>query len=196
MSAVEEESEEPPSPEPISEEYPIWSAYTAEARPDLRDQVSQFQSIGTEAGEKAEVWLRDQSLICGTATTYLVMLGGKLQGYFALCNAEVVITREEAESDLGVSYIMKLPATCLAWIAKSRDAEVSGFDIYQYALGLVYELAQRSASVALVLDPADWDVHKIWVAEPYGFLPTQEKKGRNGPNSPPRLWRPLEIGDL
>ena len=77
------------------------------------------------------------------------------------------------------------PATLVAWLARHRDASVSGGHLLSYAVHIALKVRDLQGSVALVLDPWDEDAARAWMAQ-YGFRWSAPEGGAQR-----KLWIPL-----
>jgi hypothetical protein len=76
-----------------------------------------------------------------------------------------------------------MPAIVLAWIARHRDRSAAGRELMGFALGRARIVARAVGAVALVLDPKDEEVGRLWRAPPYNFRSSSQERRR--------LWMPL-----
>lgn len=162
----------------------------SEVYEDIGEAVEEFESLDTPAGQAATVWLKEHALPNHPSTiTYLLVLGGRIEGYFALASSSVELTqRHRKQLKRGQRNYPLDPtqgASLVAWIAKHRDAVVSGRSLFLYAISVAREAADRQGTVAIVLDPYDDETAERW-AEHYGFKRARTPGGRR-----PRLWIPL-----
>jgi hypothetical protein len=69
------------------------------------------------------------------------------------------------------------PAALVAWIAKRHDAEISGRKLVAHAVFVASQVAELQGTIALVLDPHDGEVSRVW-RERYGFRPAVAEEGK------------------
>ncbi|HEV2813743.1 MAG TPA: hypothetical protein VGW10_10875 [Solirubrobacteraceae bacterium] len=167
------------------QEWLVWGAETAAARPDLAKAVAEFVSLDVPLGVEAARWLREEALVNdGSTRTWLLVGEERIEGYFALCAGQVDLTATDVAT-LGLpSGRHRLPAIVLAWIARHRDTAVSGGALIEIAYGIAQRVSQQIGAVAFALDPGDDAVARVWRGEPYGFRPA---------GSGNRLWIPLSL---
>ena len=157
---------------------------------DIARGVAEFESLDTPAGQAATAWLKEDALPNHPSTiTYLLVLGGRVEGYFALASSSVELTqRHRRQLKAGQKDYPLDPtqgATLVAWIAKHRDTVVSGRSLFVYAISIAQEAALLQGAVTFVLDPYDEETAERW-AQNYGF-----KNARSPRGGSPRLWIPL-----
>src|SRR5690242_19335304 len=78
-----------------------WVRFIPEVVEDLGHQrlallnaVSEFESLPNEAGREAAKWLRERALDeYGSSVTYLMLLHGRVEAFYALSSAEVLLGR-------------------------------------------------------------------------------------------------------
>jgi hypothetical protein len=163
---------------------------------DIARGVAAFESLETQAGRAATAWLKDDSLPNHPSTiTYLLVLDGRVEGYFALASSSLELTqRHRRQLKPGQKDYLIDPtqgASLVAWIAKHRDAVVSGRRLFLYAISVAKDAAAIQGAVAFVLDPYDQETAERWV-ERYGFKSSRTpKRTQTQAEETPRLWIPL-----
>jgi hypothetical protein len=171
---------------PPAGELVTWTPAVARSNPSLVEAVERFEGLDHQAGVDAATFLKKDALRNDPSTrTHLLVHDGRVEGFFALCNAIVRLSSTDAAT-LEVIERRELPATLLAWVAKRRDTETPGALLVAAAYGVAREAARSIGSVAFVLDSADEKVEHMWLAPPYGF----RRSRRHG-----RLWLPLDVTD-
>jgi hypothetical protein len=125
-----------------------------------------------EAGREAAAWLRDRALDeYGSSITYLMLRKGRVEAFYALCSAEVLLTggdrtklfRGSRANSHEVSR--RQPASLIAWAAKRTDGGGNcGALIMGHALATAWEVAELQGNIALVLDPYDEQTAEMWLA--------------------------------
>src|SRR4051812_9645797 len=117
-----------------AESWHVWSPTIADdpAYAHLAEGVQDFESKDTEGGRAATDWLKYHSLANHPSTvTRLVVRAGLVEGFYALCSAEVRLTqrhRKELEEDDENTHRLhpRQGASLIAWVAKHREATVPG----------------------------------------------------------------------
>jgi hypothetical protein len=172
------------------EDWIRWTPDTARAS-DLAAAVEAFEPVDRDAGHRAAEWLKTDALRNhGSTVTYLMVVGGRLEAFYAICSAQVRLTQRDRpalrsdEEELLLSPVQ--PASLLAWLGKHRDAEVDGHQVLLHALGTAQAVAELQGNIAFVLDPYDEQTADFWQRR-YGFRRSQEEL-RSGLR---RLWMPL-----
>jgi len=157
------------------------------ADPRLARAVDEFESLDNPLGRAATRWLREEAVANdGSTRTYALTRGAKLDGFFALSAAEVLLTRQEV-ADLNLPTRVRQPAILVAWIARAKDAPGAGATLLEAAYGKGRRIAEDLGAVALVVDPGDDAVAGYWME--LGFRPSRPRWEQ----APPRLWVPLRL---
>jgi hypothetical protein len=193
------------------EQWVRWYPRRAHEHPEWRRAVQEFRSDEWEAGREATRWLHEDALLNhGSTVTRLMMIDGRVEGFYALASAQVTLYSRETKSlllenlrregltidDAGVFRLKPTqPASLVAWIAKRDGCDISGTEILWHAAKTALKIAEEQGNIALVLDP--WDettAESIWRQPPYNFkqsapLKTDEKS--DGDSRPRRLWHTL-----
>jgi hypothetical protein len=169
-----------------------WTPANAESAvyEDIARGVAEFESLDTPAGAAATAWLKEDALPNHPSTiTYLLVLGDRVDGYFALASSSLELTqRHRRQLKPGQKDYLLDPtqgASLVAWIARHRDAAVSGRSLFLYAISVAQDVARLQGTVAFVLDPYDEETAERW-AKRYGFKSARTPRGEK-----PRLWIPL-----
>jgi hypothetical protein len=172
------------SPLPLGE-WVIWDPAEAERSPELVDAVARFQSMDCETGRKATRFLREDAVTNdGSTKTYLLIVDGEIEGFFACCNGSVRLHKEQSRALL-VPHRETLPAFIVAWIARRRGGSVGGEHLMLKAIAVARQQRGHVGCVVLALDPGDANVARLW-REKYGFEPCErEAAGEEGLE---RLW--------
>jgi hypothetical protein len=166
----------------------------------LLDAVNNFESVPRPAGMAAATWLRERALDeYGSSVTYLMLLEGLVEAFYALSSAEVLLSgRDRKRMFAGVranSYevLPRQPASLIAWAAKRNGGcEGCGELILRHAFTSALEVAQSQGNIALVLDPYDEETAEMWMK--MGFVKFRRSAGARHSNGTPqvrRLWTPL-----
>ena len=150
----------------------------------FRGALDQFDAGPTPAGVAASAWLRDRALTQHEISrTRLYIAGGRISGYYSLCNSSFEISSRKRRSLLRVeTTIRTLPASLVTWLAKDQRAGIDGKVLIQHAIATAREATAAAASVALVVDPFDDTTAEIWKNR-FGFRESLEDSDR--------LWMPL-----
>lgn len=173
------------------EDWIRWTPDTAKA-PELAAAVQAFEPLGCDAGHEAASWLKQTALQNhGSTVTYLMVADGRVEAFYAICSAQVRLTKRERrdlrdrEEELLLHPIQ--PASLLAWIARHRDSSNGlGYQILLHALSTAQAVAELQGNIAFVLDPFDEESAEMWDRS-YGFRRSQEEL-RSGLR---RRWMPL-----
>lgn len=169
-----------------------WKPTNAEsvAYEDVADAVRRFESLDTAAGRASTAWLLNESLINHPSTvTYVLVSAERVEGYFAAASSSVTLTQSHRRQlTPGERDYLLAPtqgAALIAWLARHREAEVRGEEIFLYALSIALKVAGMQGTPVVVVDPYDDASADIW-AERYGF-----RRSRTPGGSDVRLWLPL-----
>ena len=155
--------------------------------------VEAFQAMDTDAGRDAEHWLKEQALNDHPSTvTWLYLLDGRLEGYYALSSTSVELTQRQRKKLTSWRRAHPLhpsqPASLIAWIAKHREAQIPGELLVLHATFIAGQVSELQGNIALVLDPYDDDVGEMWRTR-YGF---NTAAGPDSSDGRKRLWLPLD----
>ena len=181
------------------ESWHVWSPEVADdpAYSYLAEGVREFESKDTDSGRAATDWLKHQALANHPSTvTRLVVRDGRVEGFYALCSAEVTLTqRHRKELRKADEHTHRLHprqgASLIAWVAKHRDATVSGELILLHAAWIATTVAGLQGNILLTVDPFDESVAEFW-QDRYPFRLSQSADD-GGPNRLMRLWLPLTL---
>jgi hypothetical protein len=160
----------------------------------LAEGVQDFESNDTEGGRAATDWLKYHSLANHPWTvTRLVVRAGLVEGFYALCSAEVRLTqrhRKELEEDDENTHRLhpRQGASLIAWVAKHREATVPGELILLHAAWIATKVATLQGNILLTVDSFDESTAEFW-QEHYGFR--QSRSADEGGLL--RLWLPLTL---
>jgi choline dehydrogenase-like flavoprotein len=165
---------------------------------DIAAAVDAFVSMDTEPGRAATDWLKHESLANHPSTvTWLLVQDGRVEGYHAMCSAEITLTerhrRQLVEADRTHRLHPRQGASLIAWIAKHREANIPGELLALHAVWVAMEVAQLQGNIALAVDPFDEDTAEFW-QDRYGFR-AASGADRGQSNRPLRLWLPLHPRD-
>lgn len=121
--------------------------------------------------------------------TRLLLRDERVEGFYAICSAQVRLSQRDRKELTSVHHHTLhpiQPAALVAWIAKRHDAEISGRKLVAHAVFVASQVAELQGTIALVLDPHDGEVSRVW-RERYGFRPAVAEEGKRTR----RLWLPL-----
>ena len=153
---------------------------------DIAEAVRTFEPIAMPAGHAAAAWLKDEALEqYPGVVTYLQIGNDRLEGFVALQAGSVRLTNSDRRKIGGHSWVggeSTQGATYLRWIARHRDAAVTGESLFAFAVALAVEAGEKIGSVALVLDVHDEAEAQLW-QQRYSFL-------RENQRDSSRLWIP------
>lgn len=163
---------------------------------DVAAAVQDFVSVDSDSGRAATMWLREESLANHPSTvTWLMVQEARVEGFYALCSAEVRLTERHRKrlsaGDRAHKLHPKQGASLIAWIAKHRDATVPGELILLHAAYTATEVAKLQGNIALAVDPFDEETSVFWQEE-YGFRTSSITAGADA-GRPQRLWLPLQL---
>lgn len=163
----------------------IWTPERARIERDLHAMVQSFEPIPNAAGVACADWLKRQSLGNDNSTkTWLHVLDGRVDGFFACCGGNVQLA-DEAINELGVLHRPTVPAFVVAWIAKSALSAVPGIYLMNMAYAIAREAAAKMGLTVLALDARDAaTADRVWLREPYAFRQAKSPRAR--------LWIPLD----
>ncbi len=171
-----------------------WTPDTAESRAfeDVARAVQKFRSLDNPSGREATRWLKQEALANHPATVSYVLMGdGRIEGYFAVASTSVELKQSHRKALSSGQRSHRLSptqgASLIAWVARHEEAEIDGARLLKFALSIARRAAFLQGAVALVLDPFDEKLAKLWV-ERYGFERSQTRV-RGGELR--RLWLPL-----
>jgi len=166
-----------------------WVRYTPETAPALAARVEAFQSLDVPAGLEAARFLKESALVNATMSrTHLCVTEERIEGFYSCCSGSVRLSGRSVKS-LGLrTELQVMPAILLTWVARNREGSVTGREIISTAYALAREAADTIAATALILDPMDEAVSKLWQGAPYGFQLSEQTRGKK----PTRLWLPLD----
>jgi hypothetical protein len=167
----------------------------------LLDAVARFESLPRNAGIEAAKWLREHALDdYGSSVTYLMLLKKRVEAFYALRSAEVLLSQHERKRLLhkrrSEAYEIhpRQPASLIIWTAKRDGADGGCAElILRHAFASAVEVAQSQGNIALVLDPYDEKTAQMWMRmKCVKFRRSAEARpSTNGQQQARRLWTPL-----
>lgn len=138
------------------------------ALPELGEAIRSFQPVPDPAGESVADWLTDRALAEPQESTVRVRLShGKITGVYALCAAQVALSRADRAHLGGVHYRTQ-PAILLAQFARAADAPGVGAEMLRHADKIARRALPYIGATVLVVDPFDHDTANMW-RERFGF---------------------------
>jgi hypothetical protein len=163
-----------------------WTSAAARRQPDLLAAVESFEPLDRSAAVAAAEWLRESALEePPSATTYLVIEGDTLSGFYALAASRVEL-RSSQRVRVGAHLLPTVPAYLIAQIARARSAPPgTGERLILHGVAMAREASSIAAAVALVVDPFDADTARLWAS--LGF----RNSLTDGPAGLRRMWVPL-----
>lgn len=171
-----------------------WTPTTAGSRAfeDVAQAVEKFRSLDNPPGREATRWLKEEALPNHPSTvSYVLMRGDRIEGYIALASSSVELKQSHRKAlSAGQRGHLLSPtqgASLIAWIARHGEAEIDGVLLLKFAISIARRAAFLQGAVALVLDPFDEKLARLWI-ERYGFVRSQTRV-RGGELR--RLWFPL-----
>ena len=181
------------------ESWHVWSPQVADdsAYSYLADGVLEFESKDTDSGRAATDWLKYQALANHpSAVTRLVVRDGRVEGFYALCSAEVKLTqrsRKELREDEENTHRLhpRQGASLIAWVAKHREATIPGELILLHAIWVATTVAGLQGNILLTVDSFDESIAEFW-QDRYGFRMSRSADD-GGPDRLLRLWLPLTL---
>ncbi len=138
------------------------------ALPELGEAIRSFQPVPGSAGESVAEWLAGRALNKPQeATVRLRLSHGKVAGVYALCAAQVALSREERAQLGGVHYRTQ-PAILLAQFARADGSPGIGEEMLQHANRTAQRALPYVGATVLVVDPFDSDTAEMW-RQRFGF---------------------------
>jgi hypothetical protein len=168
------------TPEPLSREvldraraYVRVERQAVAALPELGEAIRSFQPVPGRAGESVAEWLAERALKEPQEATVRVRLGhGKVTGVYALCAAQVALSREERAQLGGVHYRTQ-PAILLAQFARADGSPGIGEEMLQHANQTAQRALRYVGATVLVVDPFDSDTAEMW-RQRFGFEDSEQ----------------------
>lgn len=131
------------------------------------------------AGESVAGWLAERALREPQEATVRVRLShGKVTGVYALCAAQVALSREE-RARLGRVHYRTQPAILLAQFARAGSAPGIGVEMLRHADSSARRALRYVGATALVVDPFDQDTAEMW-RQRFGFQDSEQTVPGNG----------------
>jgi hypothetical protein len=149
------------------------------ALPELGEATRSFEPVPGPAGESVAEWLAERALSEPQEATVRVRLShGKVAGVYALCAAQVALSREERAQLGGVHYRTQ-PAILLAQFARANGSPGIGEEMLQHANRIAQRALRYVSATVLVVDPFDSDTAEMW-RQRFGFQDSEQPVPGNG----------------
>jgi hypothetical protein len=167
-----------------------WTPEKADREPALDAAVQAFEPVDNAAGRRCAEWLPREALRNHPSTvTHLLLVGGDVHGYFALCSGHARLSQRDRERAIGDErahgFTPVQPVAHVAWLAKRRHTQISGLELITRAIGVALEVIDAGqGQIALSLNAFDDPTARMW-RDRYGFRRSQPLDGRVN------LWRRL-----
>lgn len=143
------------------------------ALPELSEAIRGFQPAPGPAGESVAEWLAERALNEPQEATVRVRLGdGKVTGVYALCAAQVALSRKERAQLGGVHYRTQ-PAILIAQFARADASPGIGEEMLQHANQTARRALRYVGATVLVVDPFDSDTAEMW-RQRFGFEDSEQ----------------------
>jgi hypothetical protein len=165
----------PPSPEVLerARAYVRVDQQVVASLPELGEATRSFQPVPGLAGESVAEWLAERALNEPQEATVRVRLShGKVAGVYALCAAQVALSREERAQLGGVHYRTQ-PAILLAQFARADGSPGIGEEMLQHANRIAQRALRYVGATVLVVDPFDSDTAEMW-QQRFGFQDSEQ----------------------
>jgi hypothetical protein len=159
------------------------------ALPELGEAIRSFQPVPGPAGESVAEWFSERALSEPQEATVRVRLShGKIAGVYALCAAQVALSREERAQLGGVHYRTQ-PAILLAQFARAGGSPGIGDEMLRHANQIGQRALRYVGATVLVVDPFDSDTAEMW-RQRFGFQDSEQPVPGNRPLR--RQWLSLQ----
>ena len=131
------------------------------------------QPVPGPAGESVAEWLAERALNEPQEATVRVRLShGKVTGVYALCAAQIALSRE-GRAQLGGVHYRTQPAILLAQFARTADTPGIGDEMLRHADTSARRALLYVGATALVVDPFDQDTAVMW-QQRFGFQDSEQ----------------------
>jgi hypothetical protein len=143
------------------------------ALPELGEAIRSFEPVPGPAGESVAEWLAERALNEPQEATVRVRLShGKVTGVYALCAAQIALSREERAQLGGVHYRTQ-PAILLAQFARAADTPGIGDEMLRHADTSARRALLYVGATVLVVDPFEQDTAVMW-QQRFGFQDSEQ----------------------
>lgn len=141
--------------------------------PELREAIHSFQPVPGRAGESIADWLAERALSQPQEATVRVRLShGAVAGVYALCAAQVALSRMERAQLGGVHYRTQ-PTVLLAQFARANRLPGIGAELLSHAVDTARLALAYIGATVLVVDPFDERTADMW-REHFGFQDSEQ----------------------
>lgn len=159
------------------------------ALPELGEAIRSFEPVPGPAGESVAEWLAERALNEPQEATVRVRLShGKVTGVYALCAAQIALSRE-GRAQLGGVHYRTQPAILLAQFARTDGSPGIGEEMLQHANRIAQRALRYVGATVLVVDPFDSDTAEMW-RQRFGFQDSEQQVP--GSRSLRRQWLSLQ----
>ncbi|MGH2853403.1 MAG: hypothetical protein ACRDLF_04330 [Solirubrobacteraceae bacterium] len=132
------------------------------ALPELGEAIRSFEPVPGPAGESVAQWLADRALGEPQESTVRVRLShGRVTGVYALCAAQVALSRAH-RAELGGVHYRTQPAILLAQFARAADTPGIGEELLTHAGDTARRARAYIGATVLVVDPFDEGTAEMW----------------------------------
>lgn len=143
------------------------------ALPALAEAIDAFQPVPGPAGESVGSWLKERALSEPQEAAVRVRLSdGHVTGVYALCAAQIALSRQE-RSQIGGVYYRTQPAILIAQFARSADTPGIGDEMMLHADATARRALHYIGATTLVVDPFDEDTAEMWRSR-FGFQDSEQ----------------------
>jgi hypothetical protein len=140
---------------------------------ELGEAIRSFEPVPGPAGESVAEWLVERALSDPREATVRVRLShGSITGVYALCAAQVALSREERAQLGGVHYRTQ-PAILLAQFARAAEAPGVGEELLSHAGDTARLALAYIGATVLVVDPFDGRTADMW-RQHFGFQDSEQ----------------------
>ncbi len=168
------------TPEPLSREvldrpraYVRVDRRVLAALPELGESIRTFQPVPGPAGESVAEWLAARALNEPQEATVRVRLShGRVTGVYALCAAQIALSREDRAQLGGVHYRTQ-PSILLAQFARADSSPGIGEEMLWQANQTAQRALRYIGATVLVVDPFDSDTAEMW-RQRFGFQDSEQ----------------------
>jgi hypothetical protein len=157
--------------------------------PELGESIRAFQPVPGPVGESVAEWLAERALNEPQEATVRVRLSHRrVTGVYALCAAQIALSREDRAPLGGVHYRTQ-PVILLAQFARADGSPGIGEEMLQHANRTAQRALRYVGATVLVVDPFDSDTAAMW-QQRFGFQDSEQPVPGNLPLR--RQWLSLQ----
>jgi len=166
-------------------EWFLWNAEVAEAEPELREAVNEFEADGSAnvtAAEDVTRWFCREAIRQGACITRMLVVNGHVATFYALSSGEMSLGAADNLKAMGMHVPLGPPRD---WTVGASHIEVIGRDhrapsgvgmiAIQHAILMAKHVAGLQGNLALTLDPADPKTQEMWRRR--GFARSEREVG-------------------